>query len=326
MKIGSIDLGEMPVLLAPMEEITDGVFRRICREQGADMVVTEFISSEGLIRDASKSLKKLVFKPEERPLSIQIFGHDPEAMRQAAGLAQAAGPDSIDLNFGCPVRKVVEKGGGASLLRDIPRMLAITKAVVSATHLPVTAKTRLGWNENSKIIVDLAEQLQDCGIKALTIHGRTRVQMYSGQADWTLIGEVKNNSRMQIPIIGNGDVDSVFKAKEMFDRYSVDGIMVGRAAIGNPFIFRQIKEYLSCGTMPSEISIHERVETCRRHLKESAIDKGERRAVVEMRKHYSGYFKGVPEFKKTRIKLLTCSTLAAVDQLLMSITRGITAD
>ncbi|MDZ4205115.1 MAG: tRNA dihydrouridine synthase DusB, partial [Bacteroidales bacterium] len=303
----------LPVLLAPLEDITDQAFRLICREYGADMVYTEFISSEGLIRDAQKSIKKLCFDERERPLGIQIFGHDAEAMRHATIVAQEVNPDLIDLNFGCPIRKVVNKGGGASLLKDIPRMLKITETVVRTTKLPVTVKTRLGWDEHSKIIIEVAERLQDCGISAITIHGRTRAQMYGGKADWTLIGEVKNNPRMHIPVIGNGDIDSPEKAQEMFTRFGVDGIMIGRAAIGNPWIFKHIKEYLQNGKVSGEVTLIDRISTCQRHLLAAIEKKGEKRAILEMRKLYGGYFRGVPSFKNIKMKLLTMTTMYEID-------------
>ncbi|MGB4205509.1 MAG: tRNA dihydrouridine synthase DusB [Bacteroidales bacterium] len=309
MKIGSIDLGLQPLLLAPLEDITDSPFRQLCKGYGADMVFTEFISSEGLTRKAAKSFNKLDFDETERPVAIQIFGHDPEAMRQAAILAAKAEPDSIDINFGCPVKKVISKGGGADLLRDIPRMISITKAVTNAVNLPVTVKTRLGWDEQSKNIVEIAEKLQDCGIAAIIIHGRTRAQLYKGIADWTLIGKVKNNPAMKIPVIGNGDIDSPQKAKQMFDDFGVDGIMIGRAAIGNPWIFKQIKTFLTSGEIPDVPDINERISVCRTHLIISVALKGERRAILEMRRHYSGYFRTLPRFKAHRIKLLTLNSL-----------------
>jgi tRNA-dihydrouridine synthase B len=319
MKIGNVELGNKPLILAPLEDVTDSPFRMVCKEFGADMVVTEFISSEGLIRDAVKSHKKLVFNEAERPIAIQIFGHDPEAMRQAALLAEQANPDVIDINFGCPVRKVINKGGGADLLRDVPRMLNISKAVVNSTKLPVTVKTRLGWDEESKNIVEIAEQLQDCGIAAITIHGRTRAQMYKGVADWTLIGEVRNNQAMKIPVIGNGDVDSPEKAKLMFERYGVDGIMIGRAAVGNPWLFNKIKRYFEDGSYPEDPVLEERISVCRTHLQNAIAQKGERRAVLEMRKHYTGYFKALPHFKKYRMQLLTCNTFEEVTRIFINL-------
>ncbi|HHN47447.1 MAG TPA: tRNA dihydrouridine synthase DusB [Bacteroidales bacterium] len=315
MKIAHVDLGEKPLLLAPLEDVTDSAFRLLCRKFGADMVVTEFISSEGLIREAEKSHHKLLFNEAERPIAIQIFGHDPESMRQATIMAESANPDFIDINFGCPVRKVTMKGGGADLLRDVPRMVAITKSVAGATRLPVTVKTRLGWDEGSKNIVDIAERLQDCGIVAITIHGRTRAQLYKGLADWTLIGEVKNNPAMHIPVIGNGDVDSPEKAKKMFDTYGVDAVMIGRAAIGNPWLFGHIKNYLNTGINVPLPGLEERVRVCREHLYNAVKLKGERRAILEMRKHYSGYFRAIPYFKKVRLKILTCNNLEELDSI-----------
>lgn len=319
MKIGNTDLGNRPLILAPLEDVTDSSFRLVCRQHGADMVVTEFISSEGLIRDAKKSHNKLVFNESERPIAIQIFGHDPEAMRQATLLAEQANPEMIDINFGCPVRKVINKGGGADLLRDVPRMLNITKAVISATRLPVTVKTRLGWDEESKNIVEIAEQLQDCGIAAITIHGRTRVQMYKGVADWTLIGAVKNNPAMHIPVIGNGDIDSPEKAKLMFDQYGVDGIMIGRAAVGNPWFFRQIRSFLDSGVRIDGPNLAERIEVCKTHLMHAIAQKGERRAILEMRKHYSGYFKALPHFKEHRLQLLTCNSFNEIENVFIKL-------
>lgn len=319
MKIGNTDLGNRPLILAPLEDVTDSSFRLVCRQHGADMVVTEFISSEGLIRDAKESHNKLVFNESERPIAIQIFGHDPEAMRQATLLAEQANPEMIDINFGCPVRKVINKGGGADLLRDVPRMLNITKAVISATRLPVTVKTRLGWDEESKNIVEIAEQLQDCGIAAITIHGRTRVQMYKGVADWTLIGAVKNNPAMHIPVIGNGDIDSPEKAKLMFDQYGVDGIMIGRAAVGNPWFFRQIRSFLDSGVRIDGPNLAERIEVCKTHLMHAIAQKGERRAILEMRKHYSGYFKALPHFKEHRLQLLTCNSFNEIENVFIKL-------
>lgn len=315
MKIGSIDLGEKPVILAPLEDVTDSAFRLLCRQFGADMVVTEFVSSEGLIRDAAKSHNKLSFCEAERPIAIQIFGHDPESMRKAAIMATAANPDIIDINFGCPVRKVTMKGGGSDLMRDVPRMISITKAIVSATHLPVTVKTRLGWDERLKNIVEIAEKLQDCGIAAITIHGRTRSQMYKGQADWTLIGEVKNNPQMKIPIIGNGDIESAEMALKMFQLYGVDGIMIGRAAIGNPWLFRQVRSFIDKGILPEMPSLEERISICRKHLFSAIEKKGERQAILELRKHYSGYFKAISHFKAMRLQMLTCNTFSELDIL-----------
>ncbi len=296
MIIGKTHLGKFPVLLAPLEDITDSAFRTICRSHGADLVYTEFVSSEALVRSAEKSSRKMVFDESERPLGIQIFGNNVEAMKTAALLAEEQNPELIDINFGCPVRKVAMKGAGAGMLNDIPLMLAITREVVNAVKLPVTLKTRLGWDENSKIIVDLAERLQDEGIKAITIHGRTRAQMYSGEADWTLIGKVKNNPRMQIPVIGNGDITSAPKAAEMFNRHGVDAIMVGRAAIGNPWIFKAIKTFIENGELIDSPGLPERIAVSLAHLNLAVQKKGDHKGIIEMRKHYAGYFKGLPDF------------------------------
>lgn len=312
MKIGSLDLGERPVLLAPMEDVTDASFRVICKEYGADMVYTEFVPSDGLIRDAAKAIAKMKTSDEESPIGIQIYGHIPESLVEAAKMADRAqeiagghGCDVIDINFGCPVSKIAGRGAGSGMMREPDKMVAITKAVVEAVGKPVTVKTRLGWDENSKIIVDLAERLQDCGIKALTIHGRTRQQMYKGEADWTLIGKVKENPRMHIPIIGNGDITTPSKAKEYFDRYGVDGIMVGRASFGHPWIFKEIKHYLKTGEELPPMGVAERVELAKRHLELSLRLKGPVIGVFEMRRHLSCYFKGLTDFKDTRIKLVT---------------------
>lgn len=319
MKIGETDLGDFPVLLAPMEDITDPPFRIICREMGASAVITEFIAADGLIRDVGKSIEKMDFIESERPVGIQIFGNRVDSMVNAAQVAANANPDFIDLNFGCPVRKIVNKGGGAALLQDIPLMLAITEGVVKAVNKPVTVKTRLGWDEKSKIIVTLTEQLQDIGIAAITIHGRTRSQMYLGSADWELIGEVKNNSRMNIPVIGNGDImdgEGALKAK---NTYGVDGIMIGRAAVGNPWIFRDIMHFMATGEVLSSPSINERVSLCTRHLTESIKWKGELIALLEIRRHYSHYFKGLPEFKPFRMKLMLSHSALEVSAILNEI-------
>jgi len=312
MKIGVRDVGEFPIMLAPMEDISDPPFRQICRELGADVVFTEFISSEGLIRDAAKSMHKLDFSEEERPVGIQIFGHNVESMVMAARVAEEANPDFIDLNFGCPVKKIVSKGGGAALLQNLPLMLQITGAVVKAVSKPVTVKTRLGWDESSKPIVQLAEQLQDAGVSAITIHGRTRAQMYSGKADWTLIGEVKNNPIMHIPVIGNGDVVDGLSALAFRQQTGVDGIMIGRAATGNPWIFREIKHFLDTGTVLPGPTIGERLQICRRHLITSASWKGEYAALYETRKHYAHYFKGLVDFKPFRLKLMMAMSMDEV--------------
>ncbi len=312
MKIGNIDLGGRPLLLAPMEDITDVSFRKLCREQGADMVYTEFIPSDGLIRDASKAIAKLRTYDCEAPVGIQIYGHIPESMVEAAKMADRAaeiagghGADLIDINFGCPVTKIAGRGAGSGMMRYPDRMVAITKAVVEAVGKPVTVKTRLGWDENSKIIVELAERLQDVGISALTVHGRTRCQMYRGEADWTLIGEIKRNPRMRIPVIGNGDIADGPSALQAFERYGVDGIMIGRATFGHPWIFREIKYYLEHGEAMPPLPVAEKVEIARRHLALSLEHKGEPRGIYEMRRHLSCYFKGLPDFKETRMKMVT---------------------
>jgi len=321
MKIGNADLGEFPVILAPLEDITDSAFRTICRRHGADMVYTEFVSSEALVRSAVKSSNKMAFDESERPIGIQIFGNDVEAMKNAALLAEVQKPELIDINFGCPVRKVAMKGAGAGLLNNIPLMVSITREVVNAVKLPVTVKTRLGWDENSKEIVDIAERLQDEGIKAITIHGRTRAQMYNGEADWTLIGEVKSNPRMHIPVIGNGDITSAGKAVEMFRRYGVDGIMIGRAAIGNPWIFNAVKAYLYRGEIIDSPGLPERINVCLDHLRLAIQKKGEHKGIIEMRKHYTGYFKGLPGFKKIRMEMLTRKSYAEIEEILLNLTR-----
>jgi len=304
-KIGDVEVGEFPLLLAPMEDVSDPPFRALCKEQGADVLYTEFISSEGLIRDAAKSVQKLDFFEYERPLGIQIFGNEIESMREAAAITSEANPDIVDINYGCPVKKVACKGAGAGILQDIPKMVAMTAEIVKAVDKPVTVKTRLGWDDNTKYIVEVAERLQDVGIKAISIHGRTRKQMYKGEADWTLIQEVKENPRMHIPVFGNGDVDSPQKALQMKNTYGVDGIMIGRAAIGYPWIFREIKHFLETGESLAPPSLEERVAACRRHF-EMALDwKGERLGINETRRHYTNYFKGIPHFKEYRQKLVT---------------------
>lgn len=312
MKIGNIDLGERPLFLAPMEDVTDASFRVLCREYGADMVYTEFIPSDGLIRDAVKAIAKMRTLENEAPIGIQIYGHIPESMVDAARMADKAaeiagghGADIIDINFGCPVTKIAGRGAGSGMMRYPDKMVAITKAVVEAVGKPVTVKTRLGWDDNSKIIVELAERLQDVGIQALTIHGRTRCQLYRGEADWTLIGEVKNNPRMHIPIIGNGDITTPQKARDAFERYGVDGIMVGRATFGHPWIFNEIKHYLKTGEELPPMDVRERVALAKRHLALSLELKGEPRGIFEMRRHLSCYFKGLPDFKDTRMKMVT---------------------
>lgn len=309
MKIGNIDLGYRPVMLAPMEDVTDISFRKICREQGADMVYTEFVSADALVRSINSTVRKLNINPGERPAAIQIYGRDVDSMVEAARIAEAAGPEVIDINFGCPVKKVAGKGAGAGMLRNVPLLLEITREVVKAVKLPVTVKTRLGWDHNSKHIVELAEQLQDCGIQALTIHGRTRSQMYNGEADWTLIGEVKNNPRMTIPIIGNGDITSPQKLVEYYDRYGVDGIMVGRASIGAPWIFKEMKHYMATGEMPV-ITDTEKMTLIRRQIDESIDRIEEYRGILHIRRHLAAtpLFKGIYDFRSTRIAMLQANT------------------
>jgi len=310
MRIGSIDLGERPVMLAPMEDVTDRSFRLICREQGASMVYTEFVSADALIRDIPATTRKLAIDPGERPTAIQIYGREVGPMVDAAKIAEAANPDIIDINFGCPVKKVAGKGAGAGLLRDIPKMLEITHAVVNAVNLPVTVKTRLGWDHESKVIVTLAEQLQDCGIQALTVHGRTRSQMYTGSADWEMIARVKENPRLSIPIIGNGDISTPELAKEAFDRYGVDGVMVGRASIGAPWIFRDIRAAIDGLDIPP-LSVAEKFELLRRQIRESVDRIDEYRGILHIRRHLaaSPLFKGISHFRETRIEMLRASTL-----------------
>ena len=304
-KIGNIELGEFPLLLAPMEDVSDPPFRRLCKMHGADMLYSEFISSEGLIRDAIKSRQKLDIFDYERPVGIQIFGGDEEAMALSAKIVATVNPDLVDINFGCPVKKVVSKGAGAGVLKDIDLMVRLTKAVVNSTSLPVTVKTRLGWDEQSINIEEVAERLQDIGISALTIHARTRSQMYKGHSDWSYIAKVKNNPRMHIPIFGNGDIDSPEKALEYRNKYGIDGIMIGRAAIGYPWIFNEIKHYFATGELLPSPTIADRVEAAKNHLLWSVEWKGEHQGVVEMRRHYANYFKGIPNFKEHRHKLVT---------------------
>ncbi|MCD8172003.1 MAG: tRNA dihydrouridine synthase DusB [Alistipes sp.] len=305
MKIAGLDLGEKPLLLAPMEDVTDPSFRYMCKEFGADMVYTEFISSDGLIRDAAKSLAKLNISDQERPVGIQIYGHLIEPMVEAAIVAETARPDLIDINFGCPVKKIANRGAGSGMMKDVPLMVEMTRRIVQAIRIPVTVKTRLGWDDDNRNIHEIALRLQDVGIAALTIHGRTRSQMYRGEADWTLIGQVKNDPAIRIPIIGNGDIDSPQRATEAFDRYGVDGVMVGRATYGRPWIFREIRHYLRTGELLPQPSVAERVEIAKRHLLKSVEVKGGKVGVLEMRRHFSNYFKGLPNFKETRYKLVT---------------------
>ena len=304
MRIGTIDLGEKPVILAPMEDVTDPSFRTLCKHFGADMMYTEFIASEGLVNNIERSTRKLKISDSERPIGIQLYGHQIDAMVQAAIIANEANPDVIDINFGCPVRKIAMRGAGAGMLRDIPKMLKMTEEIVKVSKIPVTVKTRLGWDDDSKFIVEIAEKLQDTGIQALTIHGRTRMQLYKGEADWTLIGEVKNNQRMKIPIIGNGDVTSPEIAKQKFDRYGVDAIMIGRASIGRPYIFREIKHFLKTGEILPQLSVNERVDLAKQHFNLS-LEWKQKRGIFEIRKHFLHYFSGLPDFKELRLKLIT---------------------
>jgi nifR3 family TIM-barrel protein len=315
-RIADITLPDFPLLLAPMEDVSDPPFRFVCKQNGADLMYSEFISSEGLIRDAIKSRAKLDFNEFERPFGIQIFGGDEEAMALSARIVDTVQPDLVDINFGCPVKKVVSKGAGAAVLKDIDAMVRLTSAVVKSTSLPVTVKTRLGWDDNSKNIEEVAERLQDVGIKALTIHGRTRAQLYKGEADWTLIAAVKNNPRIHIPIFGNGDIDTPQKALEYKNRYGVDGVMIGRAAIGYPWIFREIKHYLQTGEMLPLPTIEERVEICRTHAHKSVEWKGEIVGILEMRRHYANYLKGLSHVKEFRNRLVTVKTLVEVDSIL----------
>ena len=326
MKIGSLDLGERPLLLAPMEDVTDVSFRVLCREQGADLVYTEFVNSDGLVRDVPKTIAKMRTLEEEAPVGVQIYGQHPEAMVDAARMAERAaelagghGADLIDINFGCPVSKIAGRGAASGMMREPDKMVAITKAVVEAVDKPVTVKTRLGWDENSKIIVELAERLQDVGIRAITIHGRTRCQLYKGSADWTLIGAVKANPRMHIPVIGNGDITDGPSAREAFERWGVDGVMVGRATFGHPWIFREIKYFLEHGEPMPPLSVAEKVALARRHLALSLQYKGEPRGIYEMRRHLSCYFKGLPDFRDTRMRMVTTLDVTELYDILDSI-------
>ena len=315
-KIGEINLPDFPLLLAPMEDVSDPPFRALCKEQGADVVYTEFISSEGLIRNASKSTIKLDIYEKERPVGIQIFGAELDSMLEAVDIVEQTGPDIIDINFGCPVKKVVCKNAGAGILRDIPLMVKLTEEIVKRTKIPVTVKTRLGWDNDSIRIVEVAERLQDVGIKAISIHGRTRVQMYKGEADWRPIAQVKNNPRMQIPVFGNGDVSTPEAAKRMRDDFGLDGAMIGRASIGNPWFFAEVKHFLQTGNHLKPVDMIERVEAARRHL-QMAIDwKGEKLAVFETRRHYTNYFKGIPNFKDLRMKMLSSDSSEEVFEAL----------
>ena len=304
-KIANIELGEFPLLLAPMEDVSDPPFRALCKIHGADLMYTEFISSEGLIRDAEKSIQKLDIYETERPIGIQIFGGELDSMIEATKIVEQANPDIIDINYGCPVKKVVCKGAGSGILQDIPKMVRLTDAIVKATNKPVTVKTRLGWDDDTKYIVEVAERLQDIGIQAISIHGRTRKQMYKGDADWSLIAEVKNNPRMRIPVFGNGDIDSPQKALDYKNKYGVDGIMIGRASIGHPWVFREIKHFMATGEILAPPTINDRVEAALYHFTKSIEWKGEKLGIMEMRRHYTNYFKGLPNIKDYRLKLVT---------------------
>lgn len=323
-KIDQIELPDFPLLLAPMEDVSDPPFRAVCKDNGADLMYTEFISSEGLIRDAIKSRQKLDIFEYERPVGIQIFGGDEEALSLSAKIVETVNPDLLDINFGCPVKKVALRGAGAGVLKDIDLMVRLTEATVKSTKLPVTVKTRLGWDDQSKNIEEVAERLQDVGIKALAIHGRTRAQMYKGEADWTLIGKVKNNPRIKIPIFGNGDIDSPQKAKLYKERYGVDGIMIGRAAIGYPWIFREIKHFLATGEVLPAPTLAERIEVCKKHLRKSVEWKGPKVGIFEMRRHYTNYLKGLPGIKDYRARLVTLMEPAEIEGVLDEVTSNYT--
>lgn len=318
MRIRNIDLGNMPVCLAPMEDVTDPAFRLMCKRFGADMVYTEFVSADALIRSIDKTMKKLTINEAERPVAIQIYGRDTETMVEAAKIVEEAKPDILDLNFGCPVKRVAVKGAGAGMLQNIPKMLEITREVVKAVSIPVTVKTRLGWDQEHRIIVELAEQLQDCGIEALTIHGRTRSQMYTGEADWTLIGAVKDNPRMHIPIIGNGDITTPQRAKECFDKYGVDAIMIGRASFGRPWIFKEVKHYLQTGEVLPPLTFEWQLNVLRQEVMDSVNLLDERRGILHVRRHLaaSPLFKGIPNFRDTRIKMLRAETVVELFDIL----------
>lgn len=318
-KIRDIELGDFPLLLAPMEDVSDPPFRALCKQHGADLMYTEFISSEGLIRDAAKSVQKLDIFEYERPVGIQIFGSDIDSMIQATQLTEQANPDIIDINYGCPVKKVACKGAGAGILQDIPKMVAMTAEIVKATKLPVTVKTRLGWDDDTKYVVEVAERLQDVGIEGISIHGRTRKQMYKGVADWTLIAEIKNNPRMHIPVFGNGDIDTPEKAVEYKNTYGVDGIMIGRASIGYPWVFNEIKHFVKTGEHLEKPNVQDRVDAALQHLEMSVKWKGETLGVVEMKRHYTNYFKGIGHFKEKRMKLVTSFDLQEVREILLKI-------
>jgi tRNA-dihydrouridine synthase B len=315
-KINHIELGERPLLLAPMEDITDPSFRYMCKSFGASLMYSEFISADGLIRNGEKSVKKLNIYDHERPIGIQLYGHTPESMVEATRIAEHAHPDIIDINFGCPVRRIAASGAGAGILTNLPLMIKITDTIVKTTNIPVTVKTRLGWDEKNKNIIEIAERLQDVGIKAITIHGRTKTQLFKGPADWTLIGKVKNNPRIIIPVFGNGDISGPEGAKHAFDRYGIDGIMIGRATIGRPWIFREIREYLDTGNYMEPFTLPEKVDLIKEHFKKSLEAKGEPKGIYEMRRHFSNYFKGLPDFKNLRIKLLTSLDISEIYNLL----------
>ena len=325
-KIANIEIGEFPLLLAPMEDVSDPPFRAVCKQYGADLMYTEFISSEGLIRDAMKSRQKLDIFDYEKPIGIQIFGGDEDAMGLAAKIVDATNPDLLDINFGCPVKKVVCKGAGAGVLKDIDLMVRLTKAVIKSTKLPVTVKTRLGWDDETKNIEEVAERLQDIGVQALSIHGRTRVQMYKGDADWTLIGKVKNNPRIHIPIFGNGDIDTPQKAVEYKNRYGVDGIMIGRAAIGYPWIFREIKHFMATGQEMAPPTLSERLDACRKHLYGSVSWKGQKLGLLEMRRHYASYLKGLSHVKEYRMRLVSTEDLAEIELILQDLEAQYSSD
>ena len=318
-KIGDIELGEFPLLLAPMEDVSDPPFRAVCKENGADLMFTEFISSEGLIRDAAKSIQKLDIYDYERPIGIQIFGDKIESMREAAAIAEEANPDIIDINYGCPVKKVACKGAGAGILLDLPKMQKMTEEIVKQVNKPVTVKTRLGWDDKNIKILEVAQRLQDVGVQALSIHGRTRAQMYKGEADWSYIADVKSHNSIHIPIFGNGDIDSPDKAKEYKEKYGVDGIMIGRASIGYPWIFNEIKHFLNTGHYLAPPTMDDRVNTCIRHLKFSLDWKGPKQGVFEMRRHYTNYFRGISNFKSTRTRLVECGDPQELNDILESI-------
>lgn len=319
LKIGETELRDRPLLLAPMEDVTDPSFRYVCKLFGVDMMFTEFISSDGLIREGKKSLIKLEISDGERPIGIQLYGHILESMVEAAKIATEANPDVIDINFGCPVRKIAARGAGAGMLLNVPLMIQMTEAIVKSTNIPVTVKTRIGWDENNKNIVEIAERLQDTGIKAITIHGRTKAQLYRGTADWTLIGAVKNNPRMKIPVIGNGDIFSPQSAREAFDKFGVDGIMIGRGAIGRPWIFKEIRHYLDKGEEMEPFTVQEKVNLARLHLKKSLEIKGEPRGIYEMRRHFCHYFKGLPDFKDIRMKLVNLLDVSMIESIFSEI-------